>query len=138
MLTYFDEIPAADLDSFKFPDDAMDATYNFKNSAVFFKGQGCLIKLVRDVIVHYNQHYRDLFGEDMSGFLVSYLYEITIAAVEECLGINLVRYAFDGVLRFLEDGNVLLDERVAVLTNFEFRRGFPGSEPEFVDLVDLS
>lgn len=138
MLSYFDEIPPAELDSIKFPDNAMDATYNYKESATFFKGQGCLIKLMRYAVVHYNQHYRILFGQDMPGFLVPYLYEITIAAVEECIGINLVRYAFDGVLRFLDDGNELLEERVAVLTKFEFRRGFPGFEPEFVDIVDLS
>lgn len=137
ILDHFTLIPEVDLDTFTFSDQAMNETYNY--SPGFYRHRGCIVKVVRNIVIHYNQHLRRIFrGQNVPGYVKYYLMEQAIAELEVELGLNMVRYAFDGILRYLEDIADTYEDRVIFAFNIEFREGFQGYSPEYTPLPLVS
>lgn len=49
----------------------------------------------------------------------------------------MVKYAFDGIVRYLEDGMDDYDDRATFALDIEFREGFECYRPEFLPMAGV-
>lgn len=129
ILSYCRALVGVDLGNLEFWCPAFQGVFDYFQDG--YVARGHIIKIVRNIVFHYSQEYRDHYGQHLTGFQEAYLHDMAEYAIEIAVGTTMTSYAFEGLCSYLDDVHADLDDKVDLIHDIEFRVGFPGYEAEF-------